>query len=339
MVREVSNPPSRFETHHIEYDDAPPAQLEIYEDHSESILTKNTSPDVPFTWSVNPYRGCFHACTYCYARPTHEYLGFGAGTDFERKIVVKRDAPELLEAALMRRSWRGQRICFSGNTDCYQPVERKLALTRACLEVCLRFRNPVGIITKSALIRRDLELLRALHEAAGVAVVLSIPFIDPVHAQAVEPNAPPPMARLATVRALAEAGVPVGISLGPVIPGLNDAQIPRILEAAKAAGAGWCGMIPVRLPGPVEQIFVSRLKEALPAEADKVLNRLRRMRGGALTESRFGARMSGQGQEWAATVRMYKLCAKRMGFGQPPPAPHPTPFRVPGQGAQVDLFS
>ena len=164
-------------------------------------------------------------------------------------------------------------------------------------------------------------------------------FIDPAHAQAVEPNAPPPAARLATVRALAEAGVPVGISIGPVIPGLNDAQIPRILQAAKDAGATWCGMIPVRLPGPVEELFVSGLRDALPAEADKVLNRLRRMRGGALSESRFGARMGGQGEEWAATVRMYKLSARRLGFGQPPPAPHPSPFRVPGQGSQVDLFS
>jgi len=323
---------------HVEYEDAPPATLEVYEDHSQTILSRNTSPDVPFTWSVNPYRGCFHACTYCYARPTHEYLGFGAGTDFERKIVVKRNAPVLLEAAFRKPSWSGARVCFSGNTDCYQPLEKKLSLTRACLEVCLDFRNPVGIITKSTIIQRDVSLLVALHRAAGVAVVVSIPFLNPVHAAAVEPNAPPPRARLATVRALSEAGLPVGISLGPVIPGLNDAQIPAILKAARSAGATWCGMIPVRLPGPVQAVFVQRLEAALPEEAGRVLNRIRRMRGGALSNGEFGERMRGHGPEWAATVRMYKLTSKRLGYGTPPPAPHPSPFKVPGQGDQVGLF-
>ena len=322
----------------MEYEDAPSARLEVFEDHSQTILSKNDSPDVPFTWSVNPYRGCFHACAYCYARPTHEYLGFGAGTDFERKIVVKRNAAQLLERAFRRPSWSGSRVCFSGNTDCYQPLEKSLEITRSCLEVCLRFRNPVGIITKSTIVRRDLSLLSELHRRAGVAVVLSIPFLDPEMSLAIEPNAPPPAARLATLRALSEAGVPVGVSLGPVIPGLNDAQIPGILEACRVAGATWCGMIPVRLPGAAEDVFVSRLRETLPEHADRVLNRVRRMRGGALNSSRFGDRMRGQGPEWAATVRMYKLSAKRLGFTAPPPAPQPSPFRVPGRGAQVGLF-
>jgi len=339
MISPVRNPPSRFEQFSVEYEDAPPARLEVYEDHSKQILSKNDSPDVPFTWSLNPYRGCFHACSYCYARPSHEYLGFGAGTDFERKIVVKRAAPALLEAALRKPSWQGQRICMSGNTDCYQPLEKKLGLTRACLEVCLRFRNPVGIITKSTIIRRDVELLAQLHREAGVVVIISIPFLDPAHAAAIEPNAPPPRARLATVRALVEAGLPVGISLGPVIPGLNDAQIPEILEAAREAGASWCGMIPVRLPGPVEVVFVERLRAELPAEADRVLSRIRRMRGGALSDGAFGSRMRGQGAGWAATLRLYKLTARRLGYGAPPPAPSPSPFRVPGEGQQVGLFA
>jgi len=339
MIRRTQNPPSRFMETHIEYEDAPPATLEVYEDHSQTILSKNDSPDVPFTWSVNPYRGCFHACSYCYARPSHEYLGFGAGTDFERKIVVKREAAGLLEAAFRRPSWAGARVCFSGNTDCYQPIEKKLELTRACLEVCLRFRNPVGVITKSTLIRRDLELLKALHREAGLVVVLSIPFLDSEIASAIEPNAPPPAARLATVRALAGAGLPVGISLGPVIPGLNDRELPAILEAARSAGATWCGMIPVRLPGPVAEVFVQRLRETLPEHADRVLNAIRRMRGGALNQAEFGDRMRGQGPEWAATVQLFRLTRRRLGYSSPPPAPRPSPFRVPGQGAQVGLFA
>jgi len=324
---------------HVEYEDAPPVTLEVYEDHSRTILSKNDSPDVPFTWSVNPYRGCFHACSYCYARPTHEYLGFGAGTDFERKIVVKREAATLLEAAFRRPSWTGSRICFSGNTDCYQPLERTLALTRSCLEVCLRFRNPVGIITKSAVVRRDLDLLVQLHREAGVCVIISIPFLTPAFAAAVEPNASPPAARLATVRALAAAGLPVGISLGPVIPGLNDREIPAILAAAREAGAQWCGMIPIRLPGPVAEVFVQRLEQTLPEHAERVVHRIRRMRGGELNCPEFGDRMRGEGEEWAATVRLYTLTRRRLGYGQPPAAPHPSPFRVPGQGTQVNLFS
>ncbi len=338
MIRSTRNPPSRFQETTIEYLDAPPARLEIYDDHSRSILSKNDSPDVPFTWSVNPYRGCFHACSYCYARPTHEYLGFGAGTDFERKIMVKREAAVLLEDAFQRRSWVGDRICFSGNTDCYQPLEKQLGLTRACLDVCRRYTNPVGIITKSTIIRRDLELLCSLHKCAGVVVVLSIPFLDAGLAAAIEPNAPPPAARLATIRALAQAGLPVGISLGPVIPGLNDREIPAILEAARSAGASWCGMIPVRLPGPAAEVFVQRLQEALPEHAERVLSRIRRMRGGALNAGDFGDRMRGQGPEWAATVRMYQLTRDRLGYKRPPPAPRPSPFRLPGRGAQLGLF-
>jgi DNA repair photolyase len=339
MVSVLSNPPSRFEQTHVEYEDAPPAMLEVYTDHSKSILTKNTSPDVPFAWSLNPYRGCFHACTYCYARPSHEYLGFGAGTDFERKIVVKRDAASLLEQAFRKPSWIGQRVCMSGNTDCYQPLERKLGLTRACLEVCLRYRNPVGIITKSTLVRRDADLLVELHRQAGVAIVVSIPFIDPAHSAAIEPNAPPPAARLATVRALVQAGLPVGISVAPVIPGLNDVQIPAVLSAARASGASWCGMIPVRLPGPVQDVFVQRLEQALPADAERVLARIRRMRGGRLNRSGFGDRMAGMGAEWESTVHLYKLSSRRLGYGRPPPAPAPSPFRVPGKGQQIGLFS
>jgi len=323
---------------HIEWEDAPPARLAVYEDDSQAILSRNDSPDVPFTWSVNPYRGCFHGCTYCYARPSHEYLGFGAGTDFERKIVIKPRAAELLESTFRRSSWRGERICFSGNTDCYQPIEQTLGLTRDCLSVCLRYRNPVGIITKSTVIRRDLGLLAELNDVAGVCAIVSVPFLDRDDARAIEPNAPPPKLRLATIRALADAGIPVGVSVSPVIPGLNDRDIPNILEAAREAGARWCGMIPVRLPGPVEAVFVARLREKLPDRADTVLNRIRRMRGGRLNDASFGHRMGGQGPEWAATVQLYRLTRDRLGYGAPPVAPRPSPFRVPGQGSQQPLF-
>jgi DNA repair photolyase len=322
----------------IEWEDAPPARLSVYEDHGKTILTKNTSPDVPFTWSVNPYRGCFHGCTYCYARPSHEYLGFGAGTDFERKIVIKSRAAPMLEAAFLRPGWKGERICFSGNTDCYQPLEQKLGLTRACLEVCLRYRNPVGVITKSTIIRRDIELLAEIHAVAGACVVISVPFMDRDHAKAIEPNAPPPKMRLATIGALADAGIPVGVSISPVIPGLNDVDIPSILKAAHEAGARWSGMIPVRLPGPVESIFVDGLRATLPERADGVLNRIRRMRNGQLTESAFGQRMRGHGAEWAATVRLYQLTRDRLGMTRAPQRRHPSPFRVPGRGTQQGLF-
>ncbi len=338
MIRAVANPPSRFLETSIEWEDAPPARLAVYEDDGKSILTRNDSPDVPFVWSVNPYRGCFHGCTYCYARPSHEYLGFGAGTDFERKIVVKPRAAELLASAFHRSSWHGERICFSGNTDCYQPIERTLGLTRDCLEVCLRYRNPVGIITKSSVIRRDLALLRELHDKAGVFVVMSVPFFDKEHARAIEPNAPPPRLRFETIRSVAEAGIPVGVSISPLIPGLNDAQIPQILEAASTAGARWSGMIPVRLPGPVQAVFVERLKTALPNRAGAVLNRIRRLRGGQLTDSGFGTRFRGKGPEWAATVRLYELTRDRLGMNHPPVARSSSPFRIPGRGHQQSLF-
>lgn len=339
MFRERANPPSRFEDVHVAWDDeAPPARLHVYDDDSKSILAKNDSPDLPFTWSLNPYRGCSHACLYCYARPSHEYLGFGAGTDFETRILVKRDAARLLAAAFDAPSWKGERILFSGNTDCYQPLEWRYGLTRACLEVCLRYRNPVSLITKSNLIERDVALIADLHRAAGVRATFSIPYFDPALARAVEPGAPTPARRLRAMRALADAGVPVGVNVAPVIPGLNDREIPAVLKAARDAGASWAGCILVRLPGPVAPWFETRLRDALPTRADGVMARIRRTRGGRLNDPSFGSRFEGEGAEWAATEALFALWEKKLGFGAWPEGEGPSPFRRPGAGVQMGLF-
>ena len=336
MFRSRSNPPSRFEEVQVTYDEeAPPARLRVYEDHSRSILSKNDSPDLPFTWSINPYRGCSHACVYCYARPSHEYLGWGAGTDFDTRIVVKPDAALLLADAFEHPRWEGERVMFSGNTDCYQPLEVRYGLTRACLEVCLRYRNPVSVITKSNLIERDVELLAALARQVGARVTLSIPFIDPVLGRAIEPGAPTPARRLRAIATLAAAGVPVGVNVAPVIPGLNDREIPAVLEAARAAGATRAGMILVRLPGAVEAWFSAQVRDRLPTRAEGVLSRIRRARHGALNDPRFGERMRGTGAEWEATEQLFARYKARLGYDDGPSTHGPTPFRRPGAGVQI----
>ena len=245
MVQRVSNPPNPWQSVHAEWLGEPPeAALEVYEEEAKSIIASNDSPDIGFEHSVNPYRGCFHACAYCYCRPTHQYLGFGAGTDFDRKIVVKTNAPELLRRELTRKSWKGGTLVFSGVTDCYQPLEAIYGLTRRCLETCLEFRNPVGIVTKGALIRRDADVLAALAREADVTVYVSIPFWDHAAARALEPNVSTPSQRVETLAALSAAGIRTGVSLAPVIPGLNDGDMAKILAAAREAGAH------ERLPDP-----------------------------------------------------------------------------------------
>src|SRR5437763_745473 len=244
----LSNPPNPWATTEVEYlEGTPEVRLEVYEDQTRQILAKNDSPDVGFTWSVNPYRGCFHACAYCYARPSHEYLSFGAGTDFDRKIVVKRQAAALLRKAFAKKSWRGETVVFSGVTDCYQPLEASYRLTRACLEVCVEHANPAGIITKSALVERDVDVLVALARVASVRVTVSIPFWDAERARAIEPYVPTPARRLKVIETLAKAGIAVGVNVAPVIPGLNDQDIPKILTAARAAGATHAGTVLLRL--------------------------------------------------------------------------------------------
>lgn len=334
-----NNPPNRFDGLEIEWEEPPPpARLEVFEDHTQGALARNDSPDIPFDWSVNPYRGCTHACAYCYARPTHEYLGYGAGTDFERKIVVKLRVAELLEQAFQAPGWRGERVNFSGVTDPYQVLERKYRLTRAALEVCERYRNPVMLITRSPLVTRDLDLLSSLAGHRAVAVTFSIPIVDPEMARLIEPGAPPPAARLRAVEALTAAGVPVGVSVAPLIPGINDQGLPEALRRAREAGASWAFTQLVRLPGACAPVFESRLREVLPLRADAVMNRLARARDGKLNDTRFHARMRGSGEALEATLQLFELWRKRLGFGAPPPLPDPSPFRRPGEGRQLSLF-
>jgi DNA repair photolyase len=312
----IANPPNPWASTAVEYLEEPPPdiRLEVYEDHSREILAKNNSPDVPFTYSVNPYRGCFHGCAYCYARPSHEYLSFGAGTDFERRIVVKPHAPELLDKALRRKSWRKEAIAFSGVTDCYQPLEASYRLTRRCLEVCATHDNPIGIITKGPLVERDVDVLEQLAKSADVHVTISIPFWDKDQARAIEPYVATPERRLRIISTLAARGLRVGVNVAPVIPGLNDQDIPRILTAAHAAGASSAGYVLLRLPGSVQDVFSERLRANLPLSADRVLHRVRETRGGQLYDPRFGVRGRGEGAYAQTIEALFRATALRLGL-------------------------
>src|SRR6267143_1185077 len=474
VPRPLSNPPNPWLSTEVDYlDEIPPAELEVYEDHTREILSHNDRPDVGFSWSVNPYRGCFHACAYCvagetpilmgdgttrsladiragdvvygtvlrgkyrryartpvlahwqtlkkafrvtledgtalvasgdhrfltergwkyatgrttgasrrphltagnsllatgapcivrkrdiegralknaaslrvmgveplgvelpmydittgtgdfiangvvshncYARPTHEYLGFGAGTDFDRKITVKPEAPRLLREAFERPSWKGELIVFSGVTDCYQPLEASYRLTRGCLEVCAEYRNPAGIITKSPLIERDLDVLQALAKVADVGVTVSIPLWDREHAHAVEPHVASPERRMQIIERLAAAGLDVRVNVAPMIPGLGDEDIARILEAAAAAGARRAGFVFLRLPGSVAPVFEQRLREKLPLRAERVLARVREARGGKLYDSRWAVRGRGEGRYAEAARALFESTARRAGL-------------------------
>jgi DNA repair photolyase len=325
----------------MEYlDEVPPpdAKLEVYEDHTRQIIAQNDSPDVGFDFSVNPYRGCFHACAYCYARPTHEYLGLGAGTDFDRKITVKPNAPALLREAFEARKWKGDLLAFSGVTDCYQPLEAHYRLTRGCLEVCLEYRNPVGIITKSPLIERDIELLQALAAVTDLGVSVSIPLFDAAKARAMEPNVAPPARRLETIRRLASAGLDVGVNVAPLIPGLGDEDMVQVLEAAAEAGARRAGLIFLRLPGSVRAVFLERLKRDLPLRADRVVGRLRDVRGGALNETRFGHRQTGEGPYATAIEALFESTTRRLGLNSGARERGRTTFQRPRERRQLALF-
>lgn len=342
--RPISNPTNPWDTTAVEYlEEIPPATLEVHEDHSREVLGRNDSPDVGFSWSVNPYRGCLHACAYCYARPYHEYLGFGAGTDFETRIVVKPRAAELLRDAFERKSWKGETVAFSGVTDCYQPLEASLRLTRACLEVCAEYRNPVGIITKGPLIERDLDVLQTLAQQARLTVCITLPFHDEQVARAMEPHVASPRRRLLTMERLAAAGIDVSVAVAPVIPGLNDEDLVRVLTAAREAGATRAFSTLLRLPGPVAAVFEQRLREKLPLRAERVLHRIRETRGGELNDSRFGVRMRGEGLYAQSIHQLFSTTARRLGLDTAWPrreeAEEPSPFRRPMKpGTQLSFF-
>ena len=330
-MRPIANPPNPFDSQHRELlEQAPAARLVVYEDATREILSRNDSPDLPFRWSLNPYRGCFHACAYCYARPSHEYWGFGAGTDFDTKIIVKEDAPLLLRRTLDKPSWRGELIVFSGNTDCYQPLEASYGLTRVCLEVCAEYRNPVGIITKGALVLRDLDVLVRLREEAWVRVYFSIPFADDSVARKVEPHAPSTTKRFEAMQALAKAGIPTGISIAPIIPGLNDDDIPELLARAREAGARTATFILLRLSGSVEPVFLERMKEAFPERIAKITNRIREVRGGKMTEGEFFKRHEGTGTYWTMIEQLFDVARRKAGFADEETSPIPMTFRRPG---------
>jgi DNA repair photolyase len=316
MPRPVSNPPNPWATTEVEWlEEPPPARLEVFEEEARSIVSTNDSPDLPFRFSANPYRGCQHGCAYCYARPSHQYLGFGAGTDFETRIVVKTNAAELLREELARARWRGrERLVLSGVTDCYQPLEASYRLTRAMLGVALEFRQPVTIITKSALVRRDLDLLAKLNARAGASVFLSIPFADAALCRRIEPATASPETRFQTLRALSAAGIPCGVSVSPLIPGLNDAEVPAVLARAAAAGATKAFLTLVRLPAEVEPVFLARLRDACPDRAERVVHAIEEARGGKRNESAFGRRMTGGGARFEAVLELFRIQARLLGL-------------------------
>jgi DNA repair photolyase len=339
-MRYVANPPNPWLTYSVEWlGEPPPVALEVFEEvETRTIITHNKSPDVGFDYSINCYRGCIHGCTYCFSRPTHEYLGYGAGTDFERKIVAKVRAAELLRQEFMKRSWQGDEVVFSFTSDPYIPLEAHYQLTKQCLEVCLEFHNPVGIVTKSALIRRDIELLKKLAHETSLSVFFTIPFLDREAARAVEPFAPLPDARFHAMADLASAGIEVGIGIAPLIPGLTH-DIPELLGRAWKAGARRAFMSMLRLPGSVAPYFQERLRADLPTKADRILNLVRESRGGKLNSSVFGERMTGQGQYWKTLRQLFEVHCQRLGFNERRLGTEATRgyFRRPS--AQATLFS
>lgn len=341
----ISNPRNRFESLAIELDDefadeARNPETQFLRDDTQTLISYSDSPDLGFRASVNPYRGCEHGCAYCYARPYHEYLGFSAGLDFETRIMVKLSAPELLRRELSSPKWQPQVVAMSGVTDCYQPIERKLEITRRCLEVLAEFQNPVAIVTKNYLVTRDLDILERLAAVRAANVNLSITTLDAELARRLEPRASLPRHRLQAVERLSAAKIPVRVLIAPVIPGLNDHEIPAILSAARASGAQDAGYVLLRLPHGVKEIFSDWLATHLPGSQNKILDRIRATRGGALNDPRFGSRMRGEGSEAEAIRRLFEVAAAHEGFNKERMALSSGAFRNPcGEQLEFGLQS
>ncbi len=336
------NPPNRFETLWYDNDldqiDAESRGTNYYKDPSRSIISYNDSPDVGFEASINPYRGCEHGCTYCYARPTHEYLGFSAGLDFETNILIKEKAPELLRRELASPHWSPKVLAMSGVTDPYQPVERRIGITRRCLEVLAEFRSPIVIVTKNSLVTRDLDLLAELARHHAAAVFLSITTLDGKLARLMEPRASHPARRLGTIRSLRQAGVPVGVLIAPVIPALTEHELPSIISAAARAGAKFAGYVVLRLPHGVKDLFTDWLKRQYPERQEKVLQRIRTVRNGKLNDPRFQSRMKGEGIFAEQIASLFSLFCRKAGIPGGRPNLSTASFRHPAEG-QLRLFN
>ncbi len=336
---EISIVPSEEEDRFFPDEDREQQKLEtkFFADSSRTVLAKNDSPDIPFTYSLNPYRGCEHGCIYCYARPSHEYLGFSAGLDFESKIMVKEDAPQLLRDAFMKKSWEPQVVALAGNTDCYQPVERKLRLTRKCLEVFLEFRNPVGMVTKNFLITRDIDILAELARLNLVSVFISVTSLKQELTRKMEPRTSSPAKKLETIEMLAGNGIPVGVLVAPVIPGLTDEEIPSILKESSARGAKWASMQMLRLPFAVKELFVDWVRREYPDRENRIVSRLKQVRGGKLSSYEFGERMKGTGETAGAIRQLFRASRKKYHMNEDSLELSTDIFRRPS-GPQLEMF-
>jgi len=334
------NPANRFEKIDIVFEEAPESHVntQFYKDTSRSIISYNNSPDLPINTFINPYRGCEHGCIYCYARPNHEYLGLSAGIDFESKIFIKENASQLLEKELRSAKWHPQTIGISGVTDGYQPVEKKMKLTRSCLEVLARYRNPVAIVTKNHLVTRDIDILKELSSCGAVAVILSITTLDNHLAKVMEPRTSRPKLRLEAIRTLAENGIPAGVMIGPVIPGLTDQEIPAIIEESVKAGARMARYIMLRLPHGTKDIFENWLEQNFPNKKNKVLNRIKSLRGGKLYDASFYKRDRGEGFFADQVENLFTVSCRKAGISGNRLKLSSDAFRRP-EGRQLQLFS
>jgi DNA repair photolyase len=329
---------AQYVTEHIEGLDEPlfsSPSTQVFVENAKKIVNKITSPDLSMMYSLNPYQGCEHGCIYCYARNSHEYYGFNAGLDFESKIMVKKNAPALLEKFILHPDWDPVPISVSGNTDCYQPMERKFEITRGLLKIFAQYRHPVGMITKNSLVTRDLDLLKDLASDNLVQVFISITTLDEDLRRAMEPRTASGLKRLQTVEALSNAGVPVGIMVAPVIPGLNHHEIPQIIKAAADHGALTAGMTVVRLNGSIGKIFEDWLRKNFPDRFDKVWNQICSLHGGSVNDSQFGRRMGGEGQYADVIHQLFRTSKKKYFADRTMPPLDLTKFR---KGGNLSLF-
>jgi DNA repair photolyase len=339
------NPANRFDKFHseqtaddiVEEDIGRPISTEFIRDNTRTILAENDSPDIPFRYSINPYRGCEHGCIYCYARPSHEYLGYSSGLDFETKILVKYDAAKLLEKEFLRPSWKPESICISGNTDCYQPAERKLQITRELLKIFLKYRNPVRMITKNLLITRDLDIIKELAQLNLFGAMISITTLDTELAHRMEPRTSIPTNRLKAIEVLAKNDIPVGVMTAPIIPGLNDHEMPEILRLAAEAGARTAGFTVIRLTYALKELFKDWLEREYPMKKNKIIHAIEEVRHGRLNTTEWGKRMSGEGAMAEHLARVFELYAGQYGLDKTIPPGAPALFLRRGID-QINLF-